>query len=154
MLQHAFNFIEQDVRQGLIIIFCCLLFTLIACTIDIITKLDALRAAKQRPESRPIIKTGRKIIEYYKLIVYVLMADTLGLLAFTWYNIPYLVLLVTVGILGREGLSMYENFKLKKSNAADVIETATKIVECLTKEDAEKIIKAIKDSQANKHKNA
>lgn len=154
IMAQIFNFIEQDLRQGITIIFACLLFTFIACVLDIVTKLDALRVAKQRPESRPIIKTGKKIIEYYKLIIFVLMADVLGVLAFTWYNIPYLVLLITIGILGREGLSMYENFKLKKSSAADVMETATKIVECLTKEDAEKIIKAIKDSQVKKHKNS
>ena len=46
-----------------------------------------------------------------------------------------------------EGISVVENLRRKKSHAAEVADVAAKIVKCLTTEDAEKIIKMIKEEK-------
>lgn len=98
-------------------------------------------------------KTGQKIIDYLRLVLYVLMIDVLGLMVFPFYNIPFFVVLLTLGILLREGWSMKENYELKQSNAVEAIDMAAEIVKCITKEEAEKLIKTINDKHSiNKKK--
>lgn len=98
-------------------------------------------------------KTGQKIIDYLRLVLYVLMIDVLGLMIFPFYSIPFFVVLLTFGILLREGWSMKENYELKQSNAVEAIDMAAEIVKCITKEEAEKLIKAINDKhRINKKK--
>lgn len=98
-------------------------------------------------------KTGQKIIDYLRLVLYVLMIDVLGLMVFPFYNIPFFVVLLTLGILLREGWSMKENYELKQSNAVEAIDMAAEIVKCITKEEAENLIKAINDKHSiNKKK--
>lgn len=152
-MKELFYFIEQDVRIGITIIFACCVFTVLATFFDMWTAIEAVKASGGKPSSHPMKRTGQKIIDYLRLIFFVLMIDILGLLCFTFYNIPYCVVVMTAGILIREGLSMRENYRLKKSGAAQVVDMAAKIVACITSEDAEKIIKAIKDSQNVKYKN-
>lgn len=98
-------------------------------------------------------KTGQKIIDYLRLIIYVLMVDILGMLCLPFYGIPYFVVLVTLGVLLREYKSMKENYELKQSNAIEAIDMAAEIVKCVKPEDAERIIKAINDKHSiNKKK--
>lgn len=151
-MERLFYFVEQDIMRGLIIIAVCLLATLVACVFDFLSKLDALKAARLPIESRPIAKTGKKIIDYYKLIFYVFMADFICLLCFSIWMIPYCVVVITIGILYREGKSMYENNKLRKSASAEVVEIASKIVQCVTEDEAKKLIKAINEVSNVKHK--
>lgn len=48
---------------------------------------------------------------------------------------------------------MKENYELKQSNAVEAIDMAAEIVKCITKEEAEKLIKAINDKYSiNKKK--
>lgn len=99
------------------------------------------------------MKTGQKIIDYYRLIFFVSMIDVLGLMCFDFYSVPYAVVSITIGILCREGLSMKENYELKKSVAAESIEIASEIIKCINKDDAEKIIKSINKRNFSKHGN-
>lgn len=145
-----FSFVKQDINIGFVIIFACCVFTVLATIFDMWTAIEAVKASGGKPSSHPMKRTGHKIIDYLRLIFFVLMIDLLGLLSFEFYSIPYCVLLVTVGILIREGLSMKENYKLKKSGAAQVIDMTAKIIQCLTSEEAEKIIKTIKSMNAGK----
>lgn len=149
-MRQIFDFIQQDIKIGIIVIFACCVFTVIASLFDMWTAIEAVKARGGKPSSHPMSRTGKKIIDYLRLIFFVLMIDVLGLLCFSFYAIPYCVLLITVGILVREGLSMQENYKLKKSNAIEAIDIAAKIVDCLTKEDAQKIIKSINELNKSK----
>lgn len=99
-------------------------------------------------------KTGQKIIDYLRLVLYVLMIDVLGLMVFPFYSIPFFVVLLTLCILLREGWSMKENYELKQSNAVEAIDMAEEIVKCITKEEAEKLIKAINDNIVLTRKNS
>lgn len=72
------------------------------------------------------------------------MIDILGL-CFPWYNLPYGAVIGTLGVLIVEGLSVIENFKKKKSHAAEVADMAVRIMECASPEEAKKIIQTIKE---------
>ena len=106
---------------------------------------DAARANKEKIRSKPLRKTGVKIVDYFRLIIIFVLIDILGL-CFPWYNLPYGAIIGTAGVLFVEGFSVVENLRRKRSHAAEVADVAAKIVKCLTTEDAEKIIKMIKDN--------
>lgn len=138
------GFITQDLRAGVAIIFACLVLIVFACLLDMWTGIDAARINKEKICSRPLRKTGTKIVDYYRLVMFFILIDILGL-CFPWYNLPYGAVIGTLGVLIIEGLSVIENFKKKKSNAAEVADLAMRITECATPEEAQKIIKAIKE---------
>lgn len=89
------------------------------------------------------------MLDYYRIFVVFVLIDVLGL-CFPWYGLPYAAIICTVAVISIEGLSIVENFKKKKSHAAEV---AKNIIECLTKEDAEKIIKSIKEEKKRYERN-
>ncbi|WP_418943838.1 phage holin family protein [Phocaeicola plebeius] len=138
------GFITQDLRAGVAIIFACLVLIVFACLLDMWTGIDAARINKEKICSRPLRKTGTKIVDYYRLVMFFILIDILGL-CFPWYNLPYGAVIGTLGVLIIEGLSVIENFKKKKSHAAEVADLAMRITECATPEEAQKIIKAIKE---------
>lgn len=145
-MKDVFAFIEQDIRGGIIIIFTCSILICIACLMDMWTGIDAARANKEKIRSKPLRKTGVKIVDYFRLLIIFVLIDILGL-CFPWYNLPYGAIIGTAGVLFVEGFSVVENLRRKKSHAAEVADVAAKIVKCLTTEDAEKIIKMIKEEK-------
>lgn len=91
-------------------------------------------------------RPGTKIVDYYRLVMFFILIDILGL-CFPWYTLPYGAVIGTAGVLFVEGFSVVENLRKKKSHAAEVADMAAKIVECLTPEEAQKIIKKIKEEK-------
>lgn len=142
------SFITQDIRGGFIIIFACLVLIALACMWDMWTGIDAARANNEKIRSRPLRKTGAKIVDYFRLVFYFVFIDILGL-CFPWYNLPYGAIISTLGVLIIEGVSVIENLKKKKSHAAEAVDIASKIVECISPEEAQKIIKIIKEEKKN-----
>ena len=144
-MEHYFKFIEQDIKGGVTIMFTCLILICLACMLDMWTGIDAARANKEPIRSRPLRKTGVKIVDYFRLLLFFIMIDILGL-CFPWYSLPYGCVIGTLGVLAVEGFSVIENLRKKRSHAAEVADVAAKIVSCLTTEEAEKIIQLIKQS--------
>lgn len=140
------KFIVQDIRGGVTIIFICSVLICVACLMDMWTGIDAAKANKEKISSKPLRKTGTKIVDYFRLIIIFVLIDILGL-CFPWYNLPYGAIIGTAGVLFVEGFSVVENLRRKKSHAAEVADMAAKIVECLTAEEAQKIIKKIKEDK-------
>lgn len=145
-MEEYLKFIVQDIRGGITIIFICSILICIACLMDMWTGIDAARANKEKIRSNPLRKTGVKIVDYFRLIIIFVLIDILGL-CFPWYNMPYGAVIGTAGVLFVEGFSVVENLRRKRSHAAEVADVAAKIVKCLTTEDAEKIIKMIKEEK-------
>ena len=145
-MEEYLKFIVQDLRGGITIIFICSILICIACLMDMWTGIDAARANKEKIRSKPLRKTGVKIVDYFRLIIIFVLIDILGL-CFPWYNLPYGAIIGTAGVLFVEGFSVVENLRRKRSHAAEVADVAAKIVKCLTTEDAEKIIKMIKEEK-------
>ena len=145
-MEEYLKFIVQDIRGGITIIFICAILICIACLMDMWTGIDAARANKEKIRSKPLRKTGIQIVDYFRLIIILVLIDILGL-CFPWYNLPYGAVIGTAGVLFVEGFSVVENLRRKRSHAAEVADVAAKIVKCLTTEDAEKIIKMIKEEK-------
>lgn len=70
------GFITQDVRSGLVIIFACMILIVLACLMDLWTGIDAARANKEKIRSRPLRKTGMKIVDYYRLFVFLFLSTS------------------------------------------------------------------------------
>lgn len=134
---------------GIIIIFVCCILVIAASFIDMWTGIEAARANKEKISSRALRKTVSKIVDYLRVVMFALLIDILGLF-FPWYNLPYCVLICTLGILLIEGFSVIENSKKKKSHAGEVVDMVTKIIECASEKDAESIITLLKSKQEEK----
>lgn len=143
-MKELFGFVVQDIRGEVTIIFICSVLICVACLMDMWTGIDAAKANKEKIRSKPLRKTGIKIVDYFRLVIIFVLIDILGL-CFPWYSLPYGAIIGTAGVLFVEGFSVVENLRRKRSHAAEVADVAAKIVKCLTTEDAEKIIKMIKD---------
>ena len=136
--------ITQDIRRGILIIFVCCILICVAAFIDMWTGIDAARVNKGKISSRSLRKTAIKITDYLRVVIFALLIDVLGLF-FPWYAMPYAVIVVTLGVLLIEGRSVIENNKKKKSAAGEVINMVSNIIDCATKQDAERLIKLIKE---------
>ena len=116
-MEKYLKFIVQDIRGGITIIFICSILICIACLMDMWTGIDAARANKEKIRSKPLRKTGVKIVDYFRLIIIFVLIDILGL-CFPWYNLPYGAVIGTAGVLFVEGFSVVENLRRKRSHAA------------------------------------
>lgn len=113
-MERYVGFITQDIRSGVTIIFICLILICSVCMLDLWTGIDAARANRKRICSRPLRKTGTKIVDYFRLLLFFIMIDILGL-CFPWYNLPYGAVIGTLGVLIVEGLSVIETLRRKES---------------------------------------
>lgn len=143
IMEKYLGFIEQDLRSWAMAAFGCLVLIGTACLMDLWVGIDAARANKEPVRSHPLRKTGTKMVDYYRLAVCFLLIDVLGL-CFPWWGMPYATVSCTAGVLVVEGLSVVENLRRKRSHAAEVADLAAEIVECVTPEEAKKIIGRIR----------
>lgn len=151
MMGHIEGMITQDLHRWASVLFVCFVIICVASLLDLWTGIDAARANGEKVRSRPLRRTGVKIGDYFRLVLFFLLIDALGI-CFPWYAMPYAVIAATAGVLAVEGFSVVENFQRKKSHAADVADIAGRIVECMTPEDARRIIELIKDKGKHEDK--
>lgn len=137
------TYLGHDVSRGLTIIFVCCILVVLAALLDMWTGVDAARANREKIRSHSLRKTVRKVIDYLRIVVFGCLIDILGLF-FPWYDIPYACAIVTLGVILIEGKSVVENFKKKRSSAAQVLDIVAKIIECADEKDARKLIGIIR----------
>ena len=137
------TYLGHDVSRGLAIIFVCCLLVIAAALIDMWTGVDAARVNKEKIRSHSLRKTVQKVIDYLRIVIFGVLIDFLGLF-FPWYDMPYLCVVVTLGVILIEGKSVIENFKKKRSSAANVIDLVGQIIKCADEKDAKKLISLIK----------
>ncbi len=133
------------------IIFVCCILILVASFIDLWTGLDAARASQEPIRSHALRKTVTKIIDYWRVVLFAVLIDVLGLF-FPWYTLPYCCLLSTLGVLLIEFRSVIENSKKKKTGAGEVGEMVEKIIRCAARQDAEELIHLIKQGKEAKRR--
>lgn len=139
-----FDRVYRAASYGATILFLCLVLVMVASLIDMWTGVEAARASKEKIRSNSLRKTIAKVLDYYKIILFGLLIDILGLV-FPWYGLPYAVLLCTLGVLTIEGKSVVENLNKKKSQAADVVSVVEQIIKCVDQKDAMKIVEELKN---------
>ena len=140
------TYLGHDVSRGLTIIFVCCILVIAAALLDMWTGVDAAIANRERIRSHSLRKTVRKVIDYLRIVVFGVLIDILGLF-FPWYDIPCACIVVTLGVILIEGKSVIENFKKKRSSAAQVLDIVAKIIECADEKDARKLIGIIRGEQ-------
>ena len=120
-----------------------------AVLLDLNTGINAAKKAKEKIKSRILRRTVTKIVDYYRVLIFGVMIDVLGL-CFPWYNIPYLAIMVTLGVIAVEAKSVLENYHKSKSAARDLPDMIMQIIKCADKEDAAKIVEFIKQNNETK----
>lgn len=141
--------ITQDVGHGVTVIFICCIFIIAAVLLDLNTGIAAARKNHEVIRSRILRRTITKILDYLRVLLFGVMIDVLGL-NFTWYAIPYCVMLVTVGVIAIETKSVLENYRKSKSAAQELPQMLEKIIGAVTEDEAKKIIEVIKSNNYKK----
>lgn len=133
--------ITQDIDHGATIIFMCFVLTMVVVLLDLYTGIRAAKKVGEPIRSHIMRKTIVKIIDYFVIIFLGVLIDVLGL-CFPWYKIPYMAIIITLGVLMVEGYSMLENFAKAKSRAAEIDEALVKALPVLTEIIESKSIKS------------
>lgn len=135
--------------HGVTIIFICCVAIIVAVLLDLNTGINAAKKNHEKIKSRILRRTITKIIDYLRVLVFGVLIDVLGL-AFPWYNIPYCAILVAVGVVLIEAKSVLENYQKSKSAASELPDMLMDVIKAVTREDAQRIIEAIKAENDNK----
>ena len=141
--------ITQDLGHGMTIIFICCVAIIVAVLLDLNTGINAAKKNHEKIKSRILRRTITKIIDYLRVLVFGVIIDVLGL-AFPWYNIPSCAILVAVGVVLIEAKSVLENYQKSKSAASELPDMLMDVIKAVTREDAQRIIEAIKAENDNK----
>lgn len=122
----------------------CWVLVIMAILIDLWDGIYTARKLGERLHSHKFRHTVQKAGEYWRLLLFGFIADTLGLLL-PWYALPYITMALCVSLVFIEMKSVFEHYKRRKSGLAALPGIAARIVECVTEKDAEKLINTIKD---------
>lgn len=148
--------VTQDIGHGVTVIFLCFVVIGVAVLLDLYTGIKAAKKTGEKIRSHILRRTIIKIIEYWMVVVFGVLIDLLGL-SFTWYNIPYAAIIVTLCVLLIEGHSLFENLTRAKSPAGKIDDVAgdfmQEIIEAKSGKTAakvyEKIIEHLKKGAGN-----
>ena len=134
--------LTQDIGHGFSLIFICFVSVFFAVAIDLFVKLVAEYKLKRSIESKKLRKSVIKLILYHSTVLYGVLIDVVGL-AFTWYDIPYCAILFSVGVLGIEGLSVWETHKEMKSSVVDMPDILNDIISAAARKDIGKFVELL-----------
>lgn len=118
------------------------LLVVVAVLVDLWDGVHTARVMKRRVHSHKLRVTITKLGEYWRIMLLGFVADCIGVL-FPFYTLPYLSILICLGIIGIEMKSVWEHAKKRKSKTAIIPNLVQAIVECVNKDDAENVIKLI-----------
>lgn len=100
------------------------------------------RVTKERVHSHKLRVTIEKISEYWRFIVIGFLIDCIGFI-FSFYFMPFVVVLFGVGLIIIEIKSMFEHAKRRKSQTTELPYIVQNIINCASKKDANDIIERI-----------
>lgn len=143
------NFLDNTIDMSRIYIhigvtLLCWMLMFLSVLIDMWDGVMTAKVMHEKIQSKGLRKTFAKAGDYWRMMLFGLMFDTLGLL-FDWYLLPYMTIVITLGVLIIEFRSVWEHNKRKKSHAAELPETISSIIKCATEKDALNLIKEIKE---------
>ncbi len=124
----------------------CWLVMFVSVLIDMWDGVQTAKFMKEKIDSKGLRRTFAKAGDYWRMMLFGLMFDTLGLL-FTWYILPYMTIIITVGVLIIEFKSVWEHNRKKRSHAAELPGVIANIIKCASEQDALELIKKIKEVQ-------
>lgn len=124
----------------------CWLLMFVSVLIDMWDGVQTAKFMKEKVDSKGLRRTFAKAGDYWRMMLFGLMFDTLGLL-FTWYVLPYMTIIITVGVLVIEFRSVWEHNRKKRSHAAELPNVIANIIRCASEQDALELINKIKEVQ-------
>lgn len=140
------------IRVGIVL--ACWFFMAVSCIVDFWSGVTTAKALGQALMSHGFRRTITKMGDYVRLLLFVLMFDMLGSLL-SFYIAPFATILCTVAIIYIEGKSVVENSRHKKAHAADVPDIVKKIIQAITAEQGNEVLKEItKKIALNNKRNA
>lgn len=127
-------------RLGLIM----LVLWFIMCTavlVDLWAGVTRARINKEVIHSYGLRRTCEKLGSYWRIQLMGLTVDIVGSLI-SWYNLPYASIVITVGVLIIEAISVWENEKSKKGNTQIVKLPLIirEIIKCSDPEEAKELL--------------
>ncbi|MCM1077871.1 MAG: phage holin family protein [Bacteroidales bacterium] len=134
------------IYMHMVLTFVCWLVLLIAVAVDMWDGIRTARAIGERISSNSLRKTVTKYTDYWRLLIFGALFDMLGCI-FTWYQYPYVTLLITAGILTIEFRSMLEHSTKRKDHINEIPEIVNDIIHCVSHKDAEDIVRKIKGEE-------
>lgn len=130
-----------------------LLWLLVFCVvmIDLWDGIYTARKLKQPVRSHRLRATFAKFGEYWRIMLFGFIADTIGVM-FPFYSLPYLSMLICLGIIAIEFRSVLEHSKKRKSKSADLPDIIGGIIDAATEHDAISMIKKLDDFRLDQKK--
>lgn len=139
------------IRMAIVLV--CWAFVFIANFVDFWSGRTTAKAIGEHIDSKGYRRTFIKIGDYYRVLIFALLFDLIGSL-FTFYKLPFAIILGSISVIAIELASVLENSRRKKSHAAEVPDIIKKIIQCATTKDGEKILEEITKELNNKrHEN-
>lgn len=139
------------VYMHICIIFAMWLIMIMAVGIDLWDGVHTAKVLKERIKSNKLRLTFNKIGDYWRVVLFGLLFDTIGIL-FTWYIMPFMSMLLTVVILIIEFRSLMEHAQRRKDNVSNVPDVLAAIIRCKTEKDAKEILTLIEGSYETAYK--
>lgn len=127
----------------LAIVMVCWIIMVAAPLIDMWDGVQTSRMLKEPILSNRLRKTVAKINEYWRFMLIGFCIDVLGIFI-SWYSVPCASMIFTLAILYVEFKSMREHAARRNNDTADMVRTASRIIDCKTIEDGVKLVKEIK----------
>lgn len=125
---------------GVFLAVCILVIT--AIMLDLWDGVYTAKKTNQRVHSHKLRVTIAKMSEYWRFIMIGFLVDCLGIF-FSFYVLPFVVVLFGVGLIVVEAKSMFEHANRRKSHTTEIPKIIKNIVECAQEKDAQKIIEQL-----------
>lgn len=106
------------------------------------------RMLGEKIRSRKLRKGLEKLSFYWGAQITASLVGTIGLL-FSWYNLPYMTILVTLAVAWTEGKSYREHFIRRKDGVAKIPETLQEMIDFFGEEELKGIFRTIARRKLN-----
>ncbi len=100
------------------------------------------RMLGEKIRSRKLRKGLEKLSFYWGAQIAASLVGTIGLL-FTWYNLPYMTIFVTLAVAWTEGKSYREHFIRRKDGVAKIPETLQEMIDFFGEDELKTTLRAI-----------
>lgn len=118
------------------------LLVVLAIMLDLWDGVHTARVTKERVHSHKLRITIDKMSEYWRFLIIGFLIDCIGLI-FTFYIIPFVIVLFGAGLIIIEIKSMFEHAKRRKSHTTELPDILHKIVKCANEKDAHELVEKI-----------
>ncbi|MCM1379583.1 MAG: hypothetical protein NC044_05360 [Prevotella sp.] len=118
------------------------LLVVLAIMLDLWDGVHTARVIKERVHSHKLRVTIDKMSEYWRFLIIGFLIDCIGLI-FSFYVMPFMVVLFGVGLIIIEIKSMFEHAKRRKSHTTELPAILRQIVKCANEKDAHDLVEKI-----------